>query len=124
MVRHPLVAAKVSASTPGVGEHVTVVLVILVSAGQHDALASLLCCPGNAPHGRAMNTILRHLDPHQPGLTHGHAGDGPEVVLGNLGANLRTALASEALSPVPVVAKQLFLLHLLTSTDDVIIILT
>ena len=41
LLRRPLVAAQVSASTPGVGEHVSAVLVIFVTAGQHDAGSSV-----------------------------------------------------------------------------------
>ena len=43
LLHRPLVAAQVSASTPGVGEHVSIV--IFVTTGQHDALTSWILSP-------------------------------------------------------------------------------
>ena len=78
-----LVPAEVAAPGSSVEEGVSIVLVILVTSGQDDALTSLLRLASNAGHRRAVNSLLGDLDPLQPGHSHLDTQDGAEVVLGD-----------------------------------------
>ena len=89
----------------------SVILVILVSSSQDNALASLLRLPSNAGHGWAVNSLLGDLDPLEPGHSHLDTRDGSEVVLGDRRALLGPPLAGETLAPVSA-ASSLLLGHL------------
>ena len=110
------------------GHEGDVVHVVLVAAGEDEGGAAGGGGAGDARHRRPVQPLLRDLHPEVPAHADLHAGDGPEVVGGHLGAGLVPAGAGEALPPVPGPAllrprRQLLPRHLAAPAHDVVIVL-